>query len=499
MDAGEGFLTADGYFARGDGFFTTAPADRGLVDTASPYEQANVTLRGVFPAAGGEVQVRLAGFQDDRQRGQRLVTSGNDGADASLRYVRRDGLPLEVVGYVQAREYRATFARTAADRSTEQPALDQFNTPALGIGGKVEVRPSVGRTRLSLGADIQHREGRTNERFDFDGNALVSTRRAGGESLTYGAFASADVPLSDAATFTLGGRLDRWELSEGFRETVDRFPGPLRETNDVFAERSGWEPSGRVGVAYEAAGAVTLRAAAYSGWRLPTLNELYRPFRVGPDATAANEALDPERGYGGEVGIDYRPLSTAKLSLTAFRVHAENAIANVTLAQGPGVFPGVGFVFGSYRQRLNLDAIDAWGIEAAGSLDIGAVDLFASYALTDAEAEGSGPTAAQDSFTPPQVPRHRANLTASWEEGPLRLGASARYTSRQFEDDLEARPLDDAFVVDAHSRLRLSEHVALTAAAENLFDERVEDGIDVRGATTLAQPRTIWVGVRFTR
>jgi outer membrane receptor protein involved in Fe transport len=30
-----------------------------------------------------------------------------------------------------------------------------------------------------------------------------------------------------------------------------------------------------------ASDAFSLRAAAYRGWRLPTLNELYRPFRVG--------------------------------------------------------------------------------------------------------------------------------------------------------------------------------------------------------------------------
>ena len=52
-----------------------------------------------------------------------------------------------------------------------------------------------------------------------------------------------------------------------------------------------------LGAAY-GAGPVAVRAAAYRGWRLPTLNELYRPFRVGADATAANAALDPERLTG---------------------------------------------------------------------------------------------------------------------------------------------------------------------------------------------------------
>ena len=44
--------------------------------------------------------------------------------------------------------------------------------------------------------------------------------------------------------------------------------------------------------------AMELRAAGYTGFRVPTLNELYRPFRVGADATAANGAL------GGYSGLD---------------------------------------------------------------------------------------------------------------------------------------------------------------------------------------------------
>ena len=52
---------------------------------------------------------------------------------------------------------------------------------------------------------------------------------------------------------------------------------------------------------------MTLRAAAYSGFRLPTLNELYRPFAVFPVTTNANAALLPERLEGWEAGIDLTP------------------------------------------------------------------------------------------------------------------------------------------------------------------------------------------------
>ena len=132
----------------------------------------------------------------------------------------------------------------------------------------------------------------------------------------------------------------------------------------MFADRSGWEGTGRAGFAFQASDAVKLRGAAYIGWRLPTLNELYRPFRVGADATAANELLTPERLKGGEIGAEFDGADIS-LQATAFYNRLDNAIANVSLGTGPGNFPGVGFVAvgGIYRQRQNLDAIDSRGIE----------------------------------------------------------------------------------------------------------------------------------------
>ena len=55
-------------------------------------------------------------------------------------------------------------------------------------------------------------------------------------------------------------------------------------------------------------GGLSLRAAAYNGLRLPTLNELYRPFVVFPVTTQANAALTNERLVGYEAGIDWKPV-----------------------------------------------------------------------------------------------------------------------------------------------------------------------------------------------
>ncbi|WP_156447455.1 TonB-dependent receptor, partial [Blastomonas sp. CCH1-A6] len=101
-------------------------------------------------------------------------------------------------------------------------------------------------------------------------------RRAGGASATLGAFAEASFQASPDLLLTGGGRVDHWRLSNGrLRETV--LATGAQVTSASFDDRSGWEGTGRVGFAWDAAGLLKLRGAGYLGWRLPTLNELYRP------------------------------------------------------------------------------------------------------------------------------------------------------------------------------------------------------------------------------
>src|SRR5690606_37078950 len=107
----------------------------------------------------------------------------------------------------------------------------------------------------------------------------------------------------------------------------------------TFVERDGLIANGRVGARWRADDNLALRAVTYSGYRAPTLNELYRPFRVGNDITEANPALDLERLYGGEVGFDYDFGARTRLSGTYFHTKLKNGIGNVTLQTTPGLNP----------------------------------------------------------------------------------------------------------------------------------------------------------------
>jgi outer membrane receptor protein involved in Fe transport len=245
---------------------------------------------------------------------------------------------------------------------------------------------------------------------------------------------------------------------------------------------------------------VSLRAAAYLGWRLPTLNELYRPFRVGTDATAANAALETERLEGVEAGIELRPAEGLRLGATLFANRLEQAIANVTLGAGPGVFPGVGFVAagGQFRQRQNLDAITSRGIELDAEVAIERWRLSAGYSFADATVGASGPAQPLDGLRPAQTPRHSASVTLAWHgAGGAQAALSARYVGSQYEDDLNRVLIPDALTVDAIAILPVSRQLALEARGENLGDTRVVAGISGAGIIERATPRTLWLGLRW--
>lgn len=490
LGSGFGFVSAS--YARGDGFIPIIVGQRGSVDRPAPYEQATLSARGTAPlGAATEVQASLMGFTDRRERGTAFSENGGDGADASLRLVHRGAWGVEALAYLQLRKFTSRAVAINAARSTTTPSVDQFNVPSTGLGGRLEVRPPLGDAlELRLGADWRRTAGETNELYTYVAGLPTRQREAGGTSDTAGLFAEVSHQRG-ALTLTGGLRADHWSIRKGrLIETTIATGALLRE--DRAPQRTGWEPTARAGFAY-AQGSATVRGAAYLGWRLPTLNELYRPFRVGADATAANPALDPERMRGAELGVDLQPAPGVTLRMTGFINDLRDAIGNVTLAAGPGMFPGVGFVAGSYRQRLNLNAVRSTGFEADARWVRGDWSLGASYALTRARVHGIGSAARLDGLRPAQVPGHTASATLGWRS----LSVTARYISAQFEDDANSRQLNDALTVDALAMLPVKGRVSLFARGENLANARVETAISATGVIERATPRTLWIGVRI--
>ena len=364
----------------------------------------------------------------------------------------------------------------------------------------MEIRPRLGGGEARLGADWRETRGETRELFQFAAGAPTRSREAGGRTRTIGAFAELGWTLGPV-TLSGGGRIDRWSISDGLLDERLLISGaPVNRVE--FADRNGWEASGRGGLRWQAGSSLSVRGTIYRGWRLPTLNELYRPFRLGADATAANADLDPERLTAAEAGLEWQPLQALSFGATAFTGQLKSAIANVTLGQGPGAFPGVGFVGagGQYRERQNVGSIRSRGVELESRLAVGRLSFAAGYSFVDAEVSADGAAATLDGRRPAQVPRHSASLSASWRNRSGATAAiSAHYIGRQFEDDLNSQSLDDALSFGAALLAPIGRGLFLEARAENLTDARVMAAISGAGVIERATPRTLWIGLRFTR
>lgn len=495
---GGGNIALSGSYVRGDGFIPILRSQRGAVDRRAGYEQYGVALRAVAPVGDDtDLQANIRGFDDRRERGFAFSDNRNSGVDASLRLVSRpeSGWQWNALGYVQIRDFENRFGSVAGDRNSVSLVLDQYSVPSTGLGAHVEVRPPLGDdVELRLGGDWRRTIGETKENFFFTGLVPGRNRIAGGRTDIWGGFAEGSWRATPDLTLTLGGRLDRWIIANGFRREIN-IGGTVR-SDDRFAGRSGWEGTGRFGLAFTATDNLTLRGAAYSSWRLPTLNELYRPFRVGPDATAANELLSPERLKGGEASLDWDDGSRS-FGVTAFFNQLDRAIANVTLGQGPGNFPGVGFVGanGTYRQRQNLGGVESRGVELRGEVRAGDFRLHGRYTYVNAEVEASGNSAPLNGLRPAQVPRHFASGGVVYDGYGLTMAIDARYVGGQYEDDGNSRRLADAFTVDAGLSYRIDDNFRLQLRGENIFDEEVQAAISSDNIVERATPRTLWLGI----
>ncbi|HVF36938.1 MAG TPA: TonB-dependent receptor, partial [Sphingomicrobium sp.] len=491
-----GFVSLAGSFARGDGFIPVVEQDRGPADRRAPYRQGSA--RGRLVQALGqatEAHFNLAYSSDHRDRGFDGSDNRQRATDAAIRLLGRGSMPWSALVYFQDRYFNSQFASLNGTRSISTLTLDQ-HVPSRGWGALAEIAPRLGPLETRLGAEWRGVSGYTEEEFRFVAESPTRQREAGGQSRTIGLFAITNWSAGGLSA-AIEARLDHWAIDGGRLIETDLAGATL--TNLNFDRRSGWEGSGRLALGRKIGSAMNVRAGAYGSWRLPTLNELYRPFRVGPDATAANGRLDPERLRGIEAGVDWKPAGTVKLSATMFANRLEGAIANVTLGAGPGTFPGVGFVAagGIYRQRHNIDSILSRGLEVDASTERGPWQARLSYALTKARLRATGPGAALDGKQPAQVPRHSASASIGWSRSDLSADLAIRYVGAQFEDDINVRRLPGGLTVDSRASIPLGRRMAVELRGENLLDRRVLAGIAADGTRERALPRTFWLGLRL--
>lgn len=486
-------------YDKSDGYVPVRGPAQGAADTRTDLEAKSISGRIDMATGLGLLSLRGGFFEEDRGAGlagARANASGNVFSATLVRTPRGQALGWRLQAWRRTSDLFNSSVAVAANRAATTPANSQDKTPATGWGLNGALRQKIGGVEWELGADARLNDGEERERYSYSGGAYTRGRVAGGKTAVVGAYA--DGSWTTGPWLVAGGlRLDHWRTTDGFRVERTLATGALL-LDQHPADREGEVVSGRLGVTRDLGQGATARLAGYTSFRPATLNELYRPFRVGNDVTEANAALKPERLQGLEAGVS-RKGDKGLVEATAFWNRIEDPVVNVTLGSGPATFPIGGFIpaGGVLRQRQNAGRIDAFGLEGRAERTVGAVTLTSALSVTDARLDGGSAAPQLTGKRPAQAPiwSATAGLSAQLREG-LVLAADLTWEGKRFEDDLNSRVLDPAWRLDARLDWRVKPLVTVYVAGDNLLDADIQTSRTADGVAGYAAPRVVRVGLR---
>ncbi|HKS22216.1 MAG TPA: TonB-dependent receptor [Thermoanaerobaculia bacterium] len=424
-----GSISAD--LLRTDGYVLVDRAQRGAVDVDANARHAAVdaTLARTF-GDSGRAFLRASHYNESRDNGTPLQINDTNFRQLAL---GADAGAFSLRAYGSNQDYHQTFSAVAADRNSERLTVDQ-RVPSRARGGSLQFAHALGERNVVL-AGVEERSVAATD--------VENATRTKGAQRTTSAFVEDSLIAAPSLTVTGAVRFDRWNDENALHQTTSPRVSAL------------WRLSDRVAVT----------AAAYRAFRAPTLNELLRNFRVGNVLTLANNALTAERLSAIEAGV-----RVGSFRATLFSMTTDDTISNVTLSTTPSLIT---------RQRQNQGSSRSRGIELDADRRLGDFRLSAGWLFADAALSTGRRT--------PQVPRNAATLQATWRDT---LGVQARWSSRQFDDDLNQFPLRGYTAVDLFAARGI-----VYAAVENVTNARIEAG--ATPVVTLGQPRALRVGVRW--
>lgn len=505
---GQADIVASANGGRREGYILLPDSQRGPADVPTASYNAALNLKiGLDIGGGWRTALQLRGFTEGRDNGLDGAVNSTDGFDGSVRLFRpatQDGKwGVDILAYGQVRQFENLFTAVDAARETTRPVLDQFSVPAYGTGLRSQLqRRWSAASETTVFLQLDRKSGETREAFRNFGAGFTRERRAGGQQMLYGAGVLHTQRLTRQIALEAGLRIDSAHLRNGSRVETDRSTGAvLRE--DTFDARAEAQPGGEIALVWTPAPAWHLSTRGYTGLRMPSLNEFFRPFRVGNDITEANPMLDNETLTGVDIAGRFEPVSGQFIDITLFYNWLEDAVGNISIpGSDGGVIAPCGFVptGGSCRQRGNIDRIGIFGAELQLGLRLSkTIRVTAFYGYTDASVtrDDAAPQLAGNRLA--QVPRHQGSVTALWQPAalPLRASMSLRGQSRQFEDDLNQRALQGFAAVDASAQWAVSDALTLRVDVINMIDTQIEAGRTATGLITRAQPFTASVGVQF--
>jgi outer membrane receptor protein involved in Fe transport len=473
-----------------DGYVLVDQAQRGRVDTRAGAEHTTLELTVERLISNtGRIFARGSLFGERRENGTPLQTNNT--------YIRQVSVGSDLqslrAGSVTARVFALTeiydqdFSSIAADRNTELLTRSQ-RVPAQQVGVVTQWSRAAGSFQtIVAGIDAREVRGSSDE-LGYTAGRLTLGVGSGGRERNVGLFAQDIIRITPRWLLTVGARADHWSNFDAL-STSRSLVLPTPATITKFNDRTENAFSPRVTLLHKLTDNISLMISGYRAFRAPTLNELYRSFRVGNVLTFANDKLRAERLTGGEAGLSLAAFNhRLNVRGTFFWSEITRPIANVTLSVTPALIT---------RQRQNLGRTRSRGVDVEAEARVtNTVSFSGGYQFIDATVLQFPGNTSLEGLLIPQVPRHMLTFQARYSNPRrLTLAIQGRAVGLQFDDDQNQFRLERFFTIDAFAARSLGRGVEVFGAFENLTGQRYDIGrTPIR---TIGPPLLARVGFRF--
>ncbi len=475
--------------------------NRDITDTA---DQPRVALGLKGSGAGWDFDTALT------YSASKVTEKVNNGYPSQLAI-----LPLLNSGQVNFFGPNTPAIQAQADATQFRGTAFVIETSLTGIGGKASrelVQLPAGPLAVAFGADAR------DETYKLNPDPLIQSGDIsgyGGNQLpvnvsrnAYAVFAELNAPIVKSLEGNVAVRFDEYE-------------------------GTGNKTTGKIGLRWQPTRAILLRGSYGTGFRAPSLTELFAPVVTGvtpngvsdplrcpttssstdcatqfPITLGGNTNLKPEKSENTTLGLVFEPTANTSLALDYFRIDLEETIQlgilAATILAGPVQFANLitrgpvdpnfpnlpGPITNINQSNLNIGKTLIRGVEAdfkfafpAAELGRFTANLIGTYFIkydtenTDGSFTGNVGVA---SGTGGLIPRWRHYLSAGWSRGPW--GASLAQTYQKAYKDVPAtfedptlqgyvpRTVGSYFTYDTQATYSGFKGLALTLGIKNIFD-----------------------------
>lgn len=513
-------VAVEGSVLNTDGFPIVAARERGPIDNNANVDYRNISGKVNYaPTDALQAFARVGYFTEDRVNGK--VGEVNDTkwttANGGIRARLGDASDLQANLFYDRQRAHFNFlavTNAATTRNVVRLATDQF-VPTNGLGGMAQWTRSFGRANVfSAGTDFRWVDGDSQEDAyvasvptsiaGVTQAATLSVRRiSGGTQQTSGFFLQDIYTPTSQLVLTLSARVDHWKNYDGHNlETTVATGLPTANNRPSIPDKTDTVVSPHVGALFHATDRVTVWGAFNSGFRAPTLTELYRQFSVGAVTTRPNDQLGPERLIGGEAGVNVAPAKNTSVRVTWFGNRIENPVTNVTLTA-------------TLAQKQNIGKTRVRGVQTDLEYRLGTAWRFAgAYVYDDAKVtDGGVANAGLVGKYIAQVPKHRGSIQASYASAKYAtIALGVQFVGLQYNDDqnvnfIPAATLSEAgydtditaglpgyTMVDLSASRSIGRNLEVFFGVQNLFDKTY---FVQTNPSTIGTPRLVNGGVRI--